>query len=213
MMWMQKFGGRRWRVTPEGVETDEGLMRTPGEPVTARRLLRVWGHDFRNVSVVSRVPIALLMMTALTEGGLRWTGHDFDYPRVRREPGYLTDDQTPNRVSYGPMHVLLSTYRDVMYAPEAGRLEAGQRLNNLLAGALYIAATREKHDLDPILCAATYNAGGVYDASQTTTKDFVNPWHIRSFRNHLDRAARWYGDSLEALAEDPPEPLPPKLAA
>jgi peptidoglycan L-alanyl-D-glutamate endopeptidase CwlK len=47
---------------------------------------------------------------------------------------------------------------------------------------------------DPILVSAAYNAGGVYKSSK-------NPWCLRAYGDHLDRAARWYGDACAVLKE------------
>jgi hypothetical protein len=47
---------------------------------------------------------------------------------------------------------------------------------------------------DPILVAASYNAGGVYSSDD-------NPWRIRCYGNHLDRGAQWYGDACFVLKE------------
>jgi peptidoglycan L-alanyl-D-glutamate endopeptidase CwlK len=47
---------------------------------------------------------------------------------------------------------------------------------------------------DPILIAAAYNSGGLRKAP---TK---NRWHLSSHGNHLDRAARWFGDACAVIA-------------
>ncbi|RWO49220.1 hypothetical protein [Mesorhizobium sp.] len=47
---------------------------------------------------------------------------------------------------------------------------------------------------DPILVAAAFNSGGVYEAQS-------DRWHLRSHGNHLDRAAQWFGDACAVLKE------------
>lgn len=205
-----RFGGLGWRVTPAGVETDaDGLLRTRGAPVTMRRLLVAWRARLGAVSEATGAPLAILMMTVATEGALRWTGSDFAYPPLRKEPGYGSDDTTPGRISFGPMHVLLATYRLVMRDPAATREQAMHLPNNLLAGARFMADRAAAHSWDPILAAASYNAGGIYPALPGTR--FHNRWHIRAWEGHLDRAARWYGDACAVIAETRvaiPTPLP-----
>jgi peptidoglycan L-alanyl-D-glutamate endopeptidase CwlK len=63
--------------------------------------------------------------------------------------------------------------------------------------ALGTAAIRRQLALtgdDPILVAAAYNSGGLYRSRS-------NAWRLRSHGDHLDRAARWYGDACAVLAE------------
>ena len=219
MTWQQRFGGCRWRVTEEGIEVEgRGLMRTKGEPVTARRLRASWGSLIRSISATTNVPPAILMMTILTEGALKWVPDDpefpdvgkFRYPLYREEPGYKDDRLTPHLVSVGPMHILLSNYRAILHAPSATREEAAELPNNLLAGAIFIAERSALHRFDPILVAAVYNAGGLYDASDPESK-YHNPFHLRSWPGHLERAARWYGDARAVLAESPLPPFPPPI--
>lgn len=201
--WNQRFGGIRWRVTPNGIETDsEGPMRTAGEPTTVRLLLEQWGRMLKAIARVTRVPLPILIMTVLTEGALKWNPakNELEYPLYRKEPGYVDDKTTPHRISIGPMHILLSNYRQILGTPKASSKDAANLLDNLFAGALFIAEREGIHRFDPILVAASYNAGGLYDASDPKSK-YHNRWHLRTYGNHLDRAARWYGDAVFVLAE------------
>lgn len=198
--WHSKWGGAEWRVIPEGIETRTGgLLRTPGEPVTMRRLLDGWHGELAAAADDAGVPLELLLMTVATEGALRWTGTEMSYPAMRVEPGYIDDRTTPHRISFGPCHVLLSTYRACMREPAATRAQAMERAANLVAAARYIRDTKHAHGWDPVLVAASYNAGGVYRALPGTR--LGNRWHIRTYGSHLDRAGRWYGDARAVLAE------------
>jgi peptidoglycan LD-endopeptidase CwlK len=47
---------------------------------------------------------------------------------------------------------------------------------------------------DPILVAAAYNAGSLRVSGD-------NAWHLASHGDHLDRAAKWYGDACAVLKE------------
>ena len=70
---------------------------------------------------------------------------------------------------------------------------------NIHIGYAEIASRLAKTGLNPILVAAAYNSGGVYDASKSTK--YRNRWNLRSHGNHLDRAAKWYGDACSVLAQ------------
>jgi hypothetical protein len=210
--WHSRFGGQEWRVTPAGIELrGAGVQRTAGEPVTMRRVLRHWGDVLRSVAAETGVPLALLMMTVGVEGALRATDAGINYPALRKEPGYTSDGVTPHRISFGPCHVLLSTYRGIMGRPRAERAEAMQLANNLRAGALFIAAGHQLTGWDPILVAARYNSGGLHDASSPASR-FHSRWHLRCWVQgayvHLDRAAQWYGDAVAVLVEGAPRTVP-----
>ena len=197
--WHNMYGGREWRVTPAGIETRDGgrvtLHRTPGEPLSVRLYLAFWGGALVHAATVARVPVSLLLMTICTENGAaRVDGNKLVYPAIRKEPGYRSDKETPHRISVGPCHVLLSTARAVLGRPKLTREELADPALNILAAAQYIADQSGKTRLDPILVAAAYNAGGLYQTSQ-------NPWRLRSTGNHLDRAAAWYGDACDVLAD------------
>jgi peptidoglycan L-alanyl-D-glutamate endopeptidase CwlK len=61
-------------------------------------------------------------------------------------------------------------------------------------GAAVVKQRWGKTGDDPILAAAAFNAGGLYSTT-------ANPWHLRTIGDHLDRAARWYGDACAVLQE------------
>jgi peptidoglycan L-alanyl-D-glutamate endopeptidase CwlK len=65
---------------------------------------------------------------------------------------------------------------------------------NIDIGSAEIRQRVAKTGLDPILVAAAFNAGGLYKSTK-------NPWHFKSSGDHLDRAARWYGDACAVMAE------------
>jgi hypothetical protein len=66
---------------------------------------------------------------------------------------------------------------------------------SVMIGAAAIARRRSRTGDDPILVSAAYNAGGVYKSPK-------NPWCLRSYGDHLDRAAKWYGDASAVLKEN-----------
>lgn len=200
--WTSRFGGVAWRTTPAGVEIEGvGLVRTRGEPSTMRGYWRAWGAHYLAASRATGVSVALLLMTTATENGLFRADANGD-PKVtpyRKEPGYTSDEATPHRISVGPCHLLISTARAAMRHPAINREWLMDRRNNIRAAAAYISGQQGRTGLDPILAAAAYNAGSLREA-QPGTK-YGNRWHLRSYGNHLDRAAAWYGDACAVVAE------------
>lgn len=195
-------GGVVWRVTPLGVEVEgEGVLRTRGEPITMRLYWAWWSRELQEASAETSVPIALLLMTLGTENGAFRpdpTGHPMVTP-IRTEPGYVSDDTTPGRISVGPCHLLISTARAAMHRPVINRAWLLDVSNNVLACAHYIADQEPETQLDPILVAAAYNAGGLHSAPPGTLRG--NRWWLRSTPSHLDRAGRWYGDACAVIRD------------
>lgn len=198
MTWRQRFDGRPWRLTPEGVVTlqdgAERSWRTPGAPRTMRTYLAAWRDELLDAVEQERVPLALLLMTVATENGPASIEGTLVRHPYRKEPGYVSDGETPSRISVGPCHPLISTAREVMGDPSIDRLWLSVVGNNLRTAARYIRKSWDRHDGDPILVAAVYNAGSIRRSSE-------NPWRLRSHGNHLDRAASWYGDACAAILE------------
>jgi peptidoglycan LD-endopeptidase CwlK len=199
--WKSRFGGIEWKVTPEGVVTrQDGLMRSAGSPLTVARFWVSWARELDAAAAATEVPMAILLMTVATESAAKWQGTHFTYPAVRLEPGYTSDDATPGRISFGPCHVTLQSYRNFMGRNET-RTQALDLGNNIMAAAKYIKEKSKSTGWDPILVAATYNAGSIVSSANTANNNFKNRWNIRSWGNHLDRAARWYGDACHVIRQ------------
>lgn len=203
--WHSAFsGGREWRVTPEGIQSRGPggleLHRTRGKPLTMRLYLAIWQEELVAAAEAEDVPLELLMMVLATENGpAQVDGQRLEYIPVRREPGYTSDEETPHRISVGPTHVLISSARAVMGDPSIDRAWLSDVGNNLRAAARFIRGQRGLTGYDPILVAAAYNAGGVYEAGPGSR--FTNRWRLRSYGSHLDRAAAWYGDARRVVAQ------------
>ncbi len=218
--WHARFGGQEWRYDASGVYVrgaDGGrqAMRTDGEPKTMRR---IWQLFFDQILAASRehdVPPALIMMVIATETAA-FRNYGFTGPMTFRwEANVKVNDVSPplfGDYSAGPMQILATTARWVISAqhldydafrvapvyerrPEPPQThpmyEAG---NNIALGTAVIKQRWKQTGDDPILVAAAYNAGGVYQSSE-------NPWGVRCYGNHLDRAAQWYGDACFVLSE------------
>ena len=227
--WMGRFGGATWRSCPLGIflkgEGDERPAepeRTPGPPTTTRAVCDLFGPHLVETACRWDIPPEILVMVVATEAGMfrevgftgpltfRWEAH----VKVRDvEPSFRGD------YSFGPMQTLAGTARRVARSQELGLdpmttfpalrerpniavedLPGYEAKISLAVGGAVIADGLHRTGLDPILIAARYNAGGLYDASSPTSR-FHNRWHLRVCGNHLDRAARWFGDACAVVGE------------
>jgi hypothetical protein len=218
--WHNRFGGWEWRYDHNGLYVREHAngeepLRTSGEPTTCRTIMDLCAPEIVAASQKYDVPMALIIMTIATETGV-YRKLDFTGPRTFRwEPHVkVTDVKPPDRGDYsaGPMQTMATTARWVIRAqkldydpfevaphyetvpapPDEHPLYAYK--NSIDIGTAVIKQRWKKTGDDPILVAAAYNAGGIYESQ-------LNPWHLHTTGDHLDRAARWYGDALAVLKE------------
>jgi hypothetical protein len=189
------FGGVTWSLDARGIGINgEAPAGTPGPPATALRVWQWFGADIRAAAHKHSVPVELIVATICTEsaGGQ----HDADQVcRARREePGFVSDQATPNRVSVGCMQTLVSTAAEFLMRPvTAADLE--DPAVAIDAGAAVIAAQFWSTRFDPPLVGAAYNAGGVYHDPEP-----ANRWRLRCYPigagAHLDRFVAWFNDAM-----------------
>lgn len=185
-------GGVRWRLVEGGVEVEGcGVERTPGRPVTAERVWAAHGAVINAVIGRRQMPAELVVATICTES----TGRA---EAIRFEPGYVSDAETPQKVSPGIMQTLISTASWVLGTPVTREwlLEPG---NSIDAGCAYIARQAPRTRLDPPLVAAAYNSGGLYEQAGAG-----NRWRLRQYPigtgRHCDRFVRFYNDAVAVVA-------------
>jgi hypothetical protein len=223
--WHRQFNGQEWRYDQRGVylrgASDEGqLLRTTGEPVTAREIFRLYGHDILAAATKHSVNPALIMMTIATETAFA-RDQQFTGPKTFRWEAQVvnTDVSSSFAGSYsaGPMQCLATTTREMLvrFGTSFGMTQQPftvapalnpQPLPPPAAHPLYDAATNidigtaeirmrfNRTGDDPILVAAAFNAGSLRE-------DAASPWGLHAHGDHLDRAARWYGDACEVLSQ------------
>src|SRR5919202_3217589 len=122
----------RWRVVAAGVEIDgSGLERTKGSPTTVTRVWESYGDAINRTARARRVPCELIIATICTESGGRADAQ-------REEPGFVSDAETPNKVSAGLMQTLLSTASDTLQM-SVDRRWLLEPANSIEAGTAYIA--------------------------------------------------------------------------
>jgi hypothetical protein len=203
----QAPGGVRWRLGPGGVIVGDeaGPRRTPGAPATIRRIWATFRGPIEKCAAAYGVPAELILATIATESGGNPNA-------VREEPGYVSDEATPHRVSPGLMQTLISTARETLRDPHLGRAALLDPEVSLRAGTSYIRAQARLTNLDPPLVACAYNAGGLYAQAGA-----ANPWKLRQFPigtgRHADRFVAWFGDAVAVLKESSPLATTPAFAA
>ena len=96
--------GVSWRLTPRGIEVAGEVPVSRGRLVTVPAIWESYQAPIVEMSVRYDVPAELILATICTES----RGNRF---AVREEPGYESDEETPNKVSPGLMQTLISTAR------------------------------------------------------------------------------------------------------
>jgi len=182
----------RWSLGPQGVDVEgSGVERTPGAPTTVTRVWEGYSNAINQVAQEYDVPCVLIVATICTESAGKADA-------IRLEPGYKSDEETPNKVSPGLMQTLISTARDALQAT-VDRQWLLEPANSIKAGTAFIAKQRALTNLDPPLVAAAYNAGGLrYDSSA------ANRWKLVQYpvgtSEHCDRFVKWFNDAVAALS-------------
>jgi murein DD-endopeptidase MepM/ murein hydrolase activator NlpD len=224
--WHRPFEfGREWRYDARGVYTRDvhGGTRPWRWETSLTVMKRIWelmGDDIERAAVKHGVNPALIMMTIATETHFA-AEQGFTGPKTFRWEAHVdNDDVTPpfkGDYSPGPMQTLGTTVRwvirakgkdfDLAYAPFKVAPVYRTRpvpppkshplydyATNLDIGTAEIRIRINKTGDDPILVAAAYNRGSL-------RKDPDSDWGLQAHGDHLDRAAKWYGDACALLSD------------
>lgn len=211
--WHSMYEGKEWRFDVNGAylrSAPTTPVRTSGAPTTCQSIIDLYGNDIVKASNDHGVPPELIVMTIATETAFakRW---NFTGPKTFRWEAHVevrdVNPHTFGDYSPGPMQTLGTTARDVIrrlglaydpfaiaphYATKPDPAPAEHPLYhgraNIDIGTAEIRTRLPRTGFDPILVAAAYNAGGLYRSTQ-------NEWHLRSYGDHIDRAAAWFGDA------------------
>jgi hypothetical protein len=137
----------------------------------------------------------VIIATICTESG----GNPAD---ERDEPGFVSYDATPDRVSIGLMQTLISTARAALGGlPEIDGPWLLVPDNSIRAGTAYIAQQTSKTQFDPPVVACAYNAGGVHQQNGPE-----NRWRMRQYpigtSHHADRFVAWFNDCFRMYELD-----------
>lgn len=217
-------GVREWRYDERGLAIrqngDVTQQRWEESLDTMRKMIDYMGEPLLAASAKHGIPPALLMMTVATETHI-YKNYKFTGPKTFRwEAHVANDDVDPASLgdySAGPMQSLGTTARWVIRSkgeqyglgydpfavapvyparpdPKPAHHPLYDLATNLDLGAAEIRIRLHKSGLDPILVAAAFNAGGLYGSAHSS-------WGLRAHGDHLDRAAKWYGDACAYLIE------------
>lgn len=194
-------GGVNWRLDTNGIRVSDAEPEdTGGRPQTVARIFSSFGAAMTRWAAHYDVPIELIAATICTE-----TRGNPD--AVRTEPGYVSDDATPHRVSPGLMQTLISTARETLRDDTIDRAWLLQPDNAIQAGTSYIARQKSKTNFDPPKVACAYNAGGVY-----ANDGDHNRWKMRQYPigtgEHADRYVAWFNDCFRFFREQAEAPSP-----
>jgi hypothetical protein len=194
-------GGCAWLVGADGIGIDgHPPQRTPGEPATVRRVLAWFGPAIEAAAAEFSVPAVLLVALICNEAAGGQPDQDKVCTARREEPGWVSDDHTPERVSVGCCQTLLSTARLALADPQLSADDLCRPSVSIRAAAAYVARHVTAHHWDPVLVAAVYNAGGAYLEDIPT-----NRWRLRCFPmgsgQYIDRFVLWYNDAAAVLAQ------------
>ena len=195
-------GGVQWRLTRRGIDLEEtGIERTPGIPSTVTRIWDEFGDFINTWAAFYQIPCVLIVATIATES-------EGKPGAIRKEPGYVSDAETPGRVSPGLMQTLISTARESLKKPGIDRDWLLDPNNSIQAGASYIAGQRKQTGYDPPKVACAYNAGSVRENAEPG-----NRWKMRQFPlgtgEHCDRFVKWFNDAVHVVSEHPKKPSVP----
>lgn len=198
--WRNVFEGRKWRLTPEGIEGEGvGFLRTKGNPATVIQLWEDFGSHILYTSNLLQVPSDMILAMIPIEA-VRKNGR-FDPRSNRFEPGYKSDEETPHRRSPGLMQTLISTARAM--AKQYNLVDENQVTTDLLydpfysilLGGAYIKHQCDIYNYDPVLICGAYNAGKVKRSPDT-------PWRILTYgKTRLDRYIAFFNDFHFAIRE------------
>lgn len=182
-------GSVSWALWRDGIRVGKGNVPPEvfgGQPVTVRRIYATFREPLVYHAEAMGVPVELLISTIATESSGK-------VDSVRIEPGYVSDEETPHRVSVGLMQTLISTAREALGDNTIDRAFLLRPEGSIQAGTAYIDRQKKKTGFDPPKVAAAYNAGGVYheDAPE-------NRWKMRCYPlrtgKHVDRWIKWFNE-------------------
>ena len=191
-----------WRLTPGGILTGSGPVRVePRERYRVERVAEAWrkyGSLIRAAARRYRVPVELFLAIVINESALN--------PKAfQKYRGYVSDRETPDRISVGLGAILLGTAQFMLKNPSIDRAWLQVPANNIRMIGLYLHRQYRLTGFDPPKVAAAYNAGGLY--RQNGRK---NRWKLRNHplghSVYIDLFVAVFDASMRFLANRPDRP-------
>lgn len=185
-----------WQLTAEGIIIDQ--KRPPetfgGEPKTVRGVWQRFRDPIEKWSVKFGVPAELIIATICTESG-------GDPKALRKEPGYVSDTQTPGKISPGLMQTLISTAQRTLADNTIDRKWLLDPDNSIRAGTAYMASQWTITAFDPPKVACAYNAGNVYYNESPSNRWKMKQYPINTCE-HADRFVKWFNENYLMFSKD-----------
>jgi hypothetical protein len=186
-----------WALTRDGISIDGAPPAgSGGQPVTATHVWQSYGASITRWCAELGVPVELVIALICTESSGKSDA-------VREEPGYVSDAETPARISAGLTQTLISTARMAMGMPSIDRAWLLDPDNAIRAGVTYVASQRGVTKFDPPVVGCAYNAGSV-----KLNDGAGNRWKMRQFPlgtgHYADRFVGFFNDCFTVLADAPP---------
>jgi hypothetical protein len=180
--------GIHWQLTRDGilVGSETAPRGTGGPPRTVRRIWEEFGTHIAAAAKEFDVPVELIVSTIATESRGNPTAE-------RAEPGFISYEETPHRVSLGLTQTLISTARQALKDKSIDAEALRDPETSIRAGTAYIAQQGKVTDFDPPKVACAYNAGNLFHQTGAS-----NRWRMRQFPigtgAHADRFVAWFND-------------------
>jgi hypothetical protein len=184
-----------WYLSLRGIIINDGEPETfGGAPETVRRVWQSFSTPIEEWASKFGVPVELIVATICTETR-------GDPSAIREEPDYISDAQTPDKVSPGLMQTLISTARDTLGDDTIGRAWLLEPGNSIRAGTAYITRQWKTTHFDPPKVACAYNAGGIYHNASSTNRWKMKQYPMNS-SEHADRFIKWFNECFELFDQD-----------
>ncbi len=197
-------GGVRWRLVPEGLDVESRGIETSRAATTraAEVLSEAWfGPFIRRHAAAQQVPVELIAATICTESAGSAASPAQAAHAERREPGFVSYETTPHRVSIGCMQTLIATARGALRRPVTAE-ELRTPDVAIEAGTAFIAQQAGQTLFDPPVVACAYNAGSV-----VLNQAAANRWRMRQYplgtSHHADRFVLFFNGAMAALRASP----------
>ena len=196
-----------WRLASDGIRINgTPAIGTVGQPKTVEGVWARFGDDVRAWATEYDVPVELIVVAICTESRGKPEA-------IRTEPGYRSDQETPDRVSPGLMQTLISTARDTLGKRglgDTGRIDRTWLFvprNSIGAGTSYVreqferpGARSTRFDLPKVACA--YNAGSLLPNDRAANRWKMKQYPIGSGM-HADHFVEWFNDCFRLFEDNP----------
>lgn len=189
------FGGVSWRLGFDGLAVGNDVPHgTSGPPQSALNVWNWFGAEIIAAATAHDVPVELIVAMILTESAGGKHERSVVATARREEPGYVSDEATPGRVSVGCCQTLLSTASFILHR-RVTAAELEDPAVSIDAGAAYLASAYDITLYDAPLAAAAYNAGSVeHDATS------ANRWRLVCYPlgtgEYIDKFIAWLNDAM-----------------